>query len=366
MYFNIHDLVRIKVQTSIDSKVDVALKHFREFEEQRLDDKDVDLFIYDYSECPSFKDYSVVSECEYSDNWLNVPDERFCFNFVDRPLVVYCDSYKIPLTFLVELVLLSKGYSLIHSAAVRYNKKNYLLVGFGGVGKTTIVSAIIDDGGKLFGDDIVIVNGKEVLSFPRDFAIYPYHLEVLKIRDKEVLSEFGRIKQLNRLFKSGMGRALISMMNSFLTRRGYVAVAPGRILNFVTKEGYVSVSPKKIFGADCIAERGRIDDVYYLSRADVPELTVEKINFDLAKNCAYTLLYEWHQSMPLLSIYSGLSDFSLDPIYNQIYNLFRRAFTRHKCRQIKIPNNLDNLTFQKQLISYFRKRSGAENYANAT
>lgn len=362
MYFNIHDLVRIKVQTSIDSKVDGALKHFREFKEQRLDDKDVDLFIYDYSECPSFKDYSVISGCEYSDNWLNTPDERSCFNFVDKPLIVYCDSYRIPLTLLVELVLLSKGYSLIHSAAVRYNKKNYLLAASAGVGKTTIVSAIIDDGGELFGDDFVIVNGKEVLSFPRDFAVYPYHLEVLKIKDKKVLGEIRRIKQLNRLFRSGMVWALISRMNSFLTKRGYVAVTPSRILwilNFVTKGGHVSVSPKKIFGADCIAERGRIDDVYYLSRADVPELTTEKINFDLAKTCAYTLLYEWRQSMPMLSVYSGLSDFSLYSIYDRIYDLFRRAFKRHKYRQIKIPTNLDNLTLQKQLISYLRNRSGS-------
>ena len=352
-YFNIHDLVKIKIRTKINSKIDIALKHFREFEEQFLDDKNIDIFIYDYSECPTFKNYDVISKYYYhSNNYLNILDEKICFNFIDKPLTVYCDSYIIPLNFLVELVLLRKNHSLIHSAAVQYNNKNYLFTAFGGIGKTTLVSAVIDKGGRLFGDDMVIVNEKEVLSYPLDFSVYPYHLGILKIKDKKMINELKKIKLLDNVFKSRISKLLIFIIN-LMRKRGYISVPPRRIFNFIEKGGYISVPPRRIFNSNCIAEKGQIGEIYYLSRVknDLSKITIEKIDpIDLAKICTNILFQEWHQSMLILYVYSGVSKFSLDSIYNKISTLFRRIFTQHECHQIKIPNKLNNLIYQKQLM----------------
>ena len=344
-YFDIHNLVKIKIRSNINLKIEETLMHLREFEKSFLDDKDIDIFIYDYSKCPNFKNSIALSNYYYySDNYLNIPDEGFCFNFIDKPLSIYCDNFRIPLKFVVELILLNKGYSLIHSAAVQYNGKNYLFPAFGGIGKTTTVSAIVYSGGKLFGDDMNIVNETEILSCPLDFSVYPYHLDILKIKDKKIEYEFKKTEILDKITDS-LGR-----YNYRVIRLLFL------ILNSM-KTPCANVPPKKIFGENCIVERGQIDEVYYLCRVEnnLPEITVERIDAnDLAEMCTNILLQEWHGSMSILYTYSGLSTFSLNSLFRKIKDIVRRAFMHHECYQIMIPNDLDNLTYQKQLISYLK------------
>ncbi len=74
----------------------------------------------------------------------------------------------------------------MHAAAVSFGGVNYLFPAFGGVGKTTAIAKIIDRGGKLFGDDLIIVNSREMFAYPIDFSVYPYHLKVLPIKSSSV------------------------------------------------------------------------------------------------------------------------------------------------------------------------------------
>ena len=345
-YFNIHNLVKIKIRSNIDYKINEALAHWREFEEAFLNAEDIDIFIYDYSKCPNFKTSVVLSNYYYYlDNYLNIPDERFCFNFIDKPLIIYCDNFRIPLKFVVELILLNRDYSLIHSAAVQYNGKNYLFPAFGGIGKTTTVSAVVYSGGKLFGDDMNIVNETEILSCPLDFSVYFYHLDILKIKNKKIEYEFRKTKILDNI---------INFSKKYNSRIIKLLIL---ILNSMKRESF-DVPPKKIFGENCIVEKGQIDEIYYLYRVEnnLSEITVEIIDpSDLAEMCTNILFQEWHESMSILYTYSGLSTFSLNSLFLKIKNIFEHIFIHQECYQIKIPNNLDNLTYQKQLVSYLKK-----------
>ena len=352
-YFNIHNLVKMRVQSNINLKRDTILAHLREAEVPFLDDKDIDIFMYDYSKCPNFENSIALSNYYYySNNYLNIPDERFCFNFIDNPLIVYCDDFRMPLNLIVELVLLNRGYSLIHSAAVRYNGKNYLFPAFGGVGKTTTVSAMVYNGGKLFGDDMNIINEREILNYPSDFSVYPYHLDILKIKDKRIKYKFKKTEILDNItnflkkYNFRVSKLLILIFNSM-------------------KKKCVNVPPKEIFGENCIAKKGQIDEICYLYRVenDLPEITVERIDANnLAEICTNILFQEWHESMLILYTYAGLSAFSLNSLFSEIKNIFGRTFMRHECYQLKIPNNLDNLTYQKQLISYLKKEKQIKEY----
>ncbi|MGB9743309.1 MAG: hypothetical protein ACPLW9_01170 [Minisyncoccales bacterium] len=341
-YFNIHNLVGIKIQSYLRSKIGEVRYHVREFEEPYLSENAIDIFVYDYSECPVFKNSTVLSNYYYySDNYLNIPAERLCFNFIDFPFVIYCDRFRIPLNFLVELVLLRKGYSLIHAAAVEYRGENYLFPAFGGVGKTTTVASIIFSGGKLFGDDMIIIKGQKIFSYPMDFSVYPYHLDILKIKDKKIKYQFLKTKILNSLTEK-------------LKNYDFKVIKLLILILNLLKVPYVNVSPKKIFGENCIVEKGQIYEIYYLRRTenDTPQIIVESIDSNkLAEICTNTILQEWHQPMAILYTYSGLTSFSLHSLFCKIRDIFIQTFRDYECYQIKIPNNLDNLTYQKQLIS---------------
>lgn len=347
-YFNIHNLAGIKIQSSLPFKISEVLHQIQEFEEPYLGEKAIDIFVYDYSKCPVFKNSTILSNYYYySDNYLNIPAERLCFNFIDTPFVIYCDNFRIPLNFLVELVLLKKGYSLIHAAAVEYHEKNYLFPAFGGVGKTTTIAPLIFDGGKLFGDDMNIIKRQEILSYPMDFSVYPYHLDILRIKDKKIKYQFKKTEILDSIidklkkYNFRIIKLLILILDSF-------------------KVPYVNVAPKKIFDENCIVKKGQIDKIYYLTKVDnsSSKIMIEQIDSNkLAEICANIIFQEWHQAMAILYTYSGLSTFSLNSLFSKIKSIYKSFFMNYECYQIKIPNNLDNSTYQKQLISLLNKEN---------
>jgi len=340
-YFDIHSNIKIKIQSSDGSKMDTALMHLREFESEALDENDIDIYVFDYSKRPNLERPTIISNYYYySDNYLDVPDKNFCFNVVDSPFVIYCNTFVVPLNFFIELAFLKKGYTLIHSAAVQYNGKNYLFPAFGGIGKTTAVSAILNKDGKLFGDDMIIVNNETILCYPLDFSIYPYHLDILNIEDKEAKAKFKRNGILDRC---------ISLLRRYDYRASRLLIL---ILNSM-KLPYINIPPKKIFGENCIATSGQIDEIYYLYRVgeNKSQIEIEPIDAnELAKICTNVLIQEWHGSMSILYTYSGLSTFSLDYLFHNIKCVLEDVFMHHKCYQIKIPINLDNLSYQNQLI----------------
>lgn len=343
-YFNIHDLVNIKIETNIDNKFDTILFQLREFEVGSLADQDVDIFIYDYFRCPVLNNPVVLSEYYfYENNYLNIPSLRFCFNFIDSPLKLYCDLFSIPISMLVELILLKKEYSLIHSAAVHYKGNNYLLPAFGGVGKTTTISEILKRGGKLFGDDMVIMKGNEILSYPLDFTIYPYHLGFLGIKDKKILFQFKITEILNKI-------------TDYLKKYRYKLFKLMILIFDHYKLPYINISPKILFGDNCVIKKGFINEIYFISKINnnFPDITITQIeSIDLAEICANILLQEWHGSMSILYTYSGLSTFSLNSIFIKIREIFANTFINYKCHQIIIPYGLTNENYQKQIISYF-------------
>jgi len=355
--FNIHGLVRIRMETTIKSKADIAMRHFRHFEVDRAADASIDIFIHDYCECPSLENGTVTSETCYADNYLNIADEKLCLNLIDAPLTVYCNRYVIPLKFLVEAVLLKRGYSLIHSAALEYRGRNYLFPAFGGVGKTVLASAVIGDGGKLFGDDMVIVSQGCLSTFPLDFSLYPYHLHVLKIEDPKVTKSLRRIEALNRCAR------LFSCMTAPLRRYD---PRMDRLLSMVIRfiaTRFVSVSPVTIFGSNCIAQNGPLHRVCYLSKVQSTssQIMVETIDAeDLAERCANIMFQEWYQSMSILYRYSGLSTFSLNGVFAQIREVFQDTFGRVECLHIRIPNTLDHRAYQSQLIAYLSDHASAD------
>ena len=125
-YYNIHDIVKVKISTNKENVHYEALVHLREFKTEMFSDDELDIEILSYENKVNLKNPIVVSDYYYyADNWIDVPKQKVCFNLNASKIVVYCVNYQISINFLVQLILLRKGYSMIHSAGFSIRNKSY-------------------------------------------------------------------------------------------------------------------------------------------------------------------------------------------------------------------------------------------------
>ncbi|OGU61896.1 MAG: hypothetical protein A3K31_00715 [Ignavibacteria bacterium RIFOXYA12_FULL_35_25] len=331
-YYNIHGIVNILAANLDKSQMYEMAAHLREFEVQYLEKDQIDITIGRYSEKPSLKERTVISDYYYySDNWLDIPEKKLCFNVINSPITVYCEKFMLPVNLLVELVLLRKRYSLIHSAGFSFRGCGYLIPTFGGVGKTTTLAKILENGGKLFGDDLVIIKDNTVLSYPLDFSVYSYHMKILKINNKIVRRKFFKTKLIDYIINS------INRMNGYRIIKGIILV----LKSF--RKSYYPISPKSIFGSDCIENEGSITKVLYLIKKDNNKgnLSIcEILPNELAKISTHILMSEWSASLQLLLLYGGLTEFSIVTLYSSIEDTFRNSFKKTKCYEVILPTKM--------------------------
>lgn len=170
--YNIHDLIRVRTNFLVDdilpstflvtgvSKPDIELY----LENSKVDTSGliplgIRLF-YDES--------TFVHKCRFFlDTHLTIEDVG------ERTVIKSNRLYKLfrkPLYYFMaflQMKLLDKGFSLIHSACVAKNGKGLMFSASSDTGKTTTALHFVTDSGyNLLGDDIVITDGKNILSFP--------------------------------------------------------------------------------------------------------------------------------------------------------------------------------------------------------
>ena len=342
-YYNVHGLVRIKVENKSEIIQHEIKVHLREFITSEIPDEEIDIIINDYEKKVIIKDPVIISDYYYyNDNWLDIPTQNLCFNFEEPIIKVFCNRMFIPTNLLVELVLLKKDYTMIHSAGFEYNGKNYLIPTYGGVGKTTTLAKLMEKDAKIYGDDIIIIKGKEVLSYPIDFSVYPYHYDILKINNKTIEKKFKKTRKYNRLIKN---------LSKYDNKLFFKVLKMG--LKYFNKE-YFPIPPRDIFGNEFLANKGEISGIYYLIKQDnnCDKITIEDIDHSVLADIATDiLLSEWAVSLQLLLIYSGLSTFSFKNFLQKINIIYLQAFEKSVCRKIILPAKLDFNTYIDQFIS---------------
>ena len=76
---------------------------------------------------------------------------------------------------MIQYCLLQKQASVIHSAAIVHDDRVLLLPGTGGTGKTTLSLVLMDMGYQYMGDNFIILNNGEALSYLSPFNIFYYN-----------------------------------------------------------------------------------------------------------------------------------------------------------------------------------------------
>jgi len=175
LFFNIHDLVRLRVQAGHASERSVRLV-FGPFEVGSLDHVDITL----QYQPPEIGEHSFASE-SYLFTQKHVYLNSYKLHLVQEDKGYILASKRDLLPFVnpvIQTILIRKNHCFVHGAAVAVDGRGVLLPGWGGTGKTSAIISLLNEvpGAAFLGDDYTIIAADgRLLSFPKAFFIYPYH-----------------------------------------------------------------------------------------------------------------------------------------------------------------------------------------------
>ncbi len=221
----------------------------------------------------------------------------------------------------LQLVLLSEDYSIIHAAAVcNTDGEALLLPSWGGVGKTASVSKLVDKGYKLLGDDLnVIKSDGTILGFPKKFVLYYYHKELFpNVFEKK------NIKCNN--FLNNFYTAIIPTVKKVLRKIPC-------LLTYARKHNPQSmkVSPFEIFGEEAIyTEKAKISQIMWLDRLYQDNYVKKISNYDLVSKSVSVSMHElFTDNIESILILCGMNLFNYDNVFNKMYQIYKDALSVH-------------------------------------
>lgn len=227
-YFNFHDVVKMKIiQKDEGAMVNLAKKlgivsidnEYEAFEVKGVKNPNLTVIIGKFS--PNNKNCYLLDQKYYiRKDYIYFEDmsvngaiwETEITGFEGQNITVKLNcknniAYMVILGYIVEFLInylmLLKGYSLIHAAGVTKNGQAYIFPARGSAGKTTLALNLVNKGYEYLGDDYVILHKNSVLSYGSSLHFFSYHLKILDKIFGEHLSAGQRlsIKMRNLVYK---------------------------------------------------------------------------------------------------------------------------------------------------------------------
>ena len=211
--YNIHELVRIKISSLSWHLIKDLNCLYSYFEKEEDEDPDlfveINDFVPDLNDCFSLdhkyfirRNFIFLEDYDKGLKWKmqieGLEESQLKVKFF-APRSVYS---KFPWMFfpdlilhlyilqpLVEMLLFRKGWMVIHAGAVHRNGKAYLIAGRGGSHKTDCVIELMRRGYDYVSDDMVILNGKEILSFPHSISLFDFRYRYLGREEMNLLEK---------------------------------------------------------------------------------------------------------------------------------------------------------------------------------
>jgi hypothetical protein len=174
LYFNIHDLVKMRISASHPCAYSIK----DSYECFQVDHAaDCDLTLSEHMLMPSeCSDASGTYTFTHSCTRIN----KFMVDVASYEDKLFLSGKRDLLPFigpLVELKALDRGATFIHCASMAIDNNGILMPAWGGTGKTSAAIELLKLQGSAFmGDDYAIIRDDgTLLAYPKPFFIYPYH-----------------------------------------------------------------------------------------------------------------------------------------------------------------------------------------------
>jgi len=244
-----------------------------------------------------------------------------------------------------QLLLLENGYSLIHAAGLEKESKAMLLPSWGGVGKTaTVVKMVKDNGWKLLGDDLLIIDSKgNVIPFLKPFVIYGYH--------EPLFPELFKQKRGIIIRNHSISDALRKFIPSI---KKMLRIMPG-LLAFARKHNPHSmrIKPSEVFFEEQLSKGAIVSQVTWLERLPaigmVKTLKNEQI---VSKITAVTILEVFGERINAINIMCGSGIFNFSDLYVKMHNVISKSLEGITSTQLTIPTEVPIENVGDKVIEY--------------
>ncbi len=300
MFLNIHNLVRIELLN--ESKEVQQLFRYRAgtFETNSLDeDPDISIRFTSHIELQKtvrFIDHATAygDGALYiirNDKKVSIPlttSEKPRYHAICEAGFPASELYRLTIWFFVQHVLLEKGATFVHSAAVFFKNKGFLFPAWRDTGKTGMTLALLKEGAEYMSDDLpIITQDGTILSYPVPLNLARYLLTPLlkktNLRDSHYKATIAKKSALSIL-----GAILQKMPLELIRVIGEEASQRARQI-----EPIASVPFSTLFPHGKIRKSAPLDAVFCLTNRGDREIEIEEINDKfIADRIAYSFLYE--------------------------------------------------------------------------
>jgi len=243
--------------------------------------------------------------------------EKLAFRHAGNTLFVWA-ARRSPLavTYLLQILLLPQGRTLVHAAGVSMAGRGLLFPALGGVGKTALVARLLERPDiKLLGDDYVVLGTDGALrGLPVPFTLYPYH--------RALFPEF---------FRSASLRILPGSLPFRAARRALDALGLWRTIEPRLPVEYAVVPARRLYPpARLESSPVQVHAVYAMQRVrGLERMRVRPATVDEVSTFAgNVLIYEWHPFLTMLAAQCTLSGVALSPYLQQVRGIVADGLRR--------------------------------------
>ncbi|MFH0806297.1 MAG: hypothetical protein V1885_01055 [Candidatus Brennerbacteria bacterium] len=343
MFYDIHGIVKVKVVSRSPAMKEGYDHYFRAFKTTPFQGE-ADYEVYDFSD---FK--RPLDTTDLVGGWRGFaggafsPRERYAFTWKNGKVKEFASYANRATNFWLQLLLVPRGMSLVHAAALEIKGKGVLFPGMGGVGKTLLIAAMRDRADvKFFGDDLVMVSREgNCYSYPSDFSIYRYHLTAFSELNGSPAAWYLKRRKIFAPYYF-LKRAL-----NFVAKR---TVAPGRPLFEGWGAPYVKVPAESLIpkeregittnlGISAFLKRGSGEEIV-TSRMDAKELTARLLRI---------LHLELGEGMNFLRLLARIGSVNENAFIRDEEGILGSCAGKLACYEVNIPERMDPRTYRARI-----------------
>lgn len=346
-YYSVHGFVTIQA-TARDRRTLERLDHVLRYFQVDVPTSTVDVEIRDLDDFSLPTDAYNVTNVRYGfATGIFDPGGGYALELDRDKWTLYTEARNAAMVNpLIQWHLAKRQRSFVHSAGVSINGCGVIFPGFGGVGKTLLVSRLrhrLD--ARFFGDDYVIVdsNGR-MYSYPQDFSIYPRHFAMFP--------ELDRVQQRLRMTCARSKHAIAKLAKALLVKDLLRRMAQLVGYDYGTRN-YLKIPVRDLIQESHIGDSVPLRAGFFLTRYNGRRLAIEPMDLDsLLAGVVGILQLEWAEMTRAYHALAAFGVIDYARLIGQVRDVLEGCFGGVPLLRVRIPMEMDDKDYVTELESH--------------